>query len=330
VQEEDLIEELGRVHGYENIPETPIHGTTTFGGVLGFELWLDWICEGALRAGMNQAMSHSLVSPHPMDDPAVEQIRPRATGTADTLVLRNTLLTSLVDVIRNDQRDVQAFEIGRIFGKAKNPYDEIHLGLIASGPVVAKSWYLTEGVPTNYFTMKGSLESILESAGVKAEYKVPGTLDPRFHPARQAIVLAGGTPIGLIGEIHPDVAGACNLEKPTMVAEISLRKAFEARQKELALNEISNYPSTTRDISILISRSIPYEELERSAKAAAGTDLEKISLFDVFTKNVDEDKQVLGIRLRLRKQKSSFKDEEANQVRDRVVVALVDLGATMR
>ncbi|HEY0866334.1 MAG TPA: phenylalanine--tRNA ligase subunit beta [Fimbriimonas sp.] len=326
-REEDLAEELGRVHGFEKIPERLPEGTTTLGGSRGVFLQRDWILEGLVRLGYTQIVSHSLRNEHPLD-PRTPRVAPRTPASPEYAILRNSLLPSLVDAFRrNGARDLHLFEIGRVF----DPDEKTHLGVLASGaeyPPRRK----TDAVPeADFFSLKGALEAALGRVGVALDLAAPKRADDRFHPTRQAQFLVGGSVAGVLGQIHPDVARDLSIPPGTVLAELDLDAALASAGSELHLRALSRHPSVRRDISILADKSMPYRQLERSVVEAAGPFLERHWLFDVYEgKGLPEGKHALGIALQLRKPDSTFTDEEANQVRESVVAALAELGATTR
>lgn len=333
VREVDLIEELGRVHGYDKIPELLLEGTTKMGGPQGFQLWTDWLRESALRCGLTQVISHSLSDRHPLDAPHTPRIGPRSPASPEMAYLRNTLLTSLAEAARrNNPKEAQLFEIGRVFSQDGEKFtEEIRLGILAVGPLLPAGWTNLESGSTNFFGLKGVVQSAFEGVGVSIRLVAPERIDSRLHPTRQASIFVGDHNIGSMGQLHPDVAKACGLISETHVAEISIRQAYEYRDLSLNLMSVSRHPSVRRDISVLIDKSVRYEDLATRIEAAGGDVLEKQWLFDVFAgQGIPDGKHALGIAIQLRKPDSTFTDEEANLVRDQVVEALASLGATLR
>ena len=333
VREEDLIEELGRVHGYDKIPETMIKGSQTMGGPQGFQLWTDWLRNAALRTGITQIISHSLCDLHPLDDPNTLRIGPRTPSSPDMAHLRNSLLPSLAECARrNNAKEIQIFEIGHVFWGGDGSYtEEIRLSVLSAGPILSAGWSVKEAGTSSFFTLKGAIESIFAEVGVNLRFEVPTTADPRLHPTRQAYLYAGNTLVGLLGQLHPDVAKAANLIAETFVSEIAILKAYENRKTGLDLRAVSRHPAVRRDMSILVEKSVSFESIAAQIQAAGADLLEKQWLFDVFAgQGIPEGKHALGIAIQLRKSDSTFTDEEANQVRDRVVSALAELGATTR
>jgi phenylalanyl-tRNA synthetase beta chain len=331
VREDDLVEEIGRVHGYERIPELTPQGTTPLGGPQGHELWLDVVTESALRAGFVQAISHSLRDTHPLDDPAVERVGPRNPASPDMAVLRNSVLPSLADAARrNGGKEVHLFEQGRVFGKSESSYvEEVHLGLLSSGSLRSAAWTAKETSEASFFTLKGAVEEILQMSGIEADWR-PSS-DIRLHPTRQAELVGASGPIGVIGQIHPDVAESCDLSAQAVLAEINLNAAFLNRRTTPDLHNVSRFPAVRRDISVQLSKEVEFQRVSQAISGAIPELLERQWLFDVYEgKGIPEGSHSLAIALQLRKPDGTFTDEEANQVREKAVQALVELGAIRR
>ncbi len=330
VRDEDVAEEIGRVYGFERIPERLPSGTTLLGGPSGIEAWIDGVRARALRAGFSQTISHSLRDLHALDA-ASPRVGPRNPGSPEMAYLRNALMASLGDnARRNGGRDLCLFEVGRVFSEsAPGQYREVrHLALLAQG-ALREPYLGSKEESASFYSMKSALEESLGS--VPLDFSIPTSLDPRLHPTQQAQVLAAGQALGVLGTIHPDVAETASLPADTVLAEVDLELAYSARAEGMRLKPISRNPAVRRDIAILIDKSVPYARLESTIVAAGGDLLEKQWLFDVYEgQGIPDGKHSLAIALQLRKMGGNFTDEEANQVRETIVAALAPLGASTR
>ena len=336
VREEDLVEELGRVHGYELIPEAYPAGSTPLGGSHGRHLMTDRIREALLRSGFTQTISHSLRDFHPLDDPQLDRVAPRNPASPENCVLRNSLLPGLADAARrNGSKDLQLFEMGKVFFKAHETYKEdLCVSLLSQGSLVPENRKGDNMPQTDFYALKAVIENAFEAIGVshQVQFRILNQADPRFHPTRSAAIEIQGDEefVGRIGQIHPDTAKASGLEADTFIAELDLDWILNQAQPKLEIRNISRNPAVNRDIAILISKSVEYAKIEAAIKASAGELLEKQWLFDVFEgASIPEGKHSLGIGLQFRKQ-GNFTDEEANSVRDQIVAKLEALGAVLR
>ena len=328
VREIDLVEELGRVHGYERIPsELPI-GQTPVGGTKGHLYRIDLIREAMVRAGFIQVVSHSLRDLHSLDASG-ERVGPKNPGSPEMAWLRNSNLPCLAEAaVRNGAKDVHLFEIGKVF----TPESEYRsLGVLSTGSLQPSHWRKSETVAADYFSLKGAIESAFQSVEVPLEFHSMASVDSRLHPTRCAEIRLGGQCLGWLAQIHPNAAEAACLAEETILAEINLDALEAGALQEIAYKPISRNPSVRRDISIEISKSTAFDSVERALRQACGDVLERHWLFDVYEgKGIGEGNHSLSVALQLRKHGGNFTDEEANQVREKAVAALVALGAKPR
>jgi phenylalanyl-tRNA synthetase beta chain len=333
VREEDVIEELGRVHGYERIPAKLPSGSTTLGGTSGYEAWEDKVRGLTLRLGFSQTISHSLRDVSPLDDPNLERIGPRGISDPDMMWLRSSTLPSLSDAAkRNGAKDLHLFELGQTFGSKQGKiFETTSLGFLSQGSLAAEWWANKAVQAASFFSLKGVLEELFERTMSKTEFRAPDVLDSRLHPTRQAQVYAANSPIGLIGQIDPSTAEKVGLPADTILAELDLVRAYASARNQIQVRQISRNPSVRRDIAFLIDKTVPFEQVRQAVARASGELLERHWLFDVYEgKGVPEGKHSLAIALQLRKLGANLTDDEANQVREKVVSALGQLGATPR
>lgn len=327
LREEDLIEELGRVHGYELIPEELPIGSTPIGGPQGFELLTDNIREAALRCGLDQCISHSLRDIHPLDaDGSRTQVR--TPHSPEMAYLRNSILPSLCDAVRKNNADnIHIFEIGRVHNDES---ESTQLGIISSGSFENPTWRDSDPTTADFFTLKGTIEQIAHAIQLPVSYK-RSTTDPRFHPTRQARIILGGSEVGIFGQIHPLVAEKTDLSPGAVMAEITLDPLKNEQTGVPTSRAISRNPAARRDIAILIKKEVPYSEIDQAIVKSGGETLENHWLFDVYEgKGVPDGQHSLAIALQFRKLGENFTDEEANDLRDKIVSALESIGASLR
>ncbi|MCX7800265.1 MAG: phenylalanine--tRNA ligase subunit beta [Fimbriimonadales bacterium] len=331
VREDDLIEEVGRVHGYEKIPEVLPQGSTPQGGAGGSLARIDLVREFLLRAGLTQVVSHSLVGVSPLDDPRAERIGPKNPVSPEAAWLRTSLLPCVAEAARrNGGRDLWLFEDGRTFLRLPDgPSERRNLALYSHGRMLPEHWVSEDAGQADFFALKGVVEELFAFLGLTGIWRQGS--DPRLHPTRQAEVAVGDRAVGVLGVAHPEVARAAGLPEDCVLAEFDLEALVEAPSTPPRFRPVSRNPAVRRDVAVLVDKAVPYERIAETVRHAAGEVLERHWLFDRFEgQGIPEGKHSLAIALQLRKQGANFTDEEANQVRDRVVAALESLGATLR
>lgn len=326
VRQEDLVEEVGRVHGYDRIPEKLPKGSTTRGGMSEELRAVDLIRERLIEAGLIQIVSHTLRDLHPLDSVGA-RLSPRVPAGPDTAYLRNSLLPSLMDAFkRNGGKDLHLFEIGKVFSGTETGHQERKtLGVLSQGTLLPSNRPKEANPSADFFALK----SFLLAARPDIRFETPATADPRLHPTRSAAIsLAGG--VGVAGQIHPDLAAALGVPEALYLAEIELLDLKDLKS-QLDYHPLSRNPAVKRDITVGISKSVPYAQVSKAVQGAAGDVLERLNLIDIYEgPGVPEGDHAISLGLQLRKFGANFTDEEANQVRDSVVAALVALGAKQR
>jgi phenylalanyl-tRNA synthetase beta chain len=334
-REEDLVEELGRVHGYDQIPETALQGNTTRGGIFGLPLLADQARKALLRCGLNQMISHTLRDKHPLDFSKDWRIGPRNPHSPEMAWMRDSLLPGLADAaLKNGGRNVHLFEVGKVFLKGDYQIDESpEIAMLVTGELTSQHWSGKEPNVADFYSLKGVVEELAGALEDSIVFDYPRDPDPRFHPTRQSGVLLdnGRFWAGTVGQIHPDVAEELGLPIETFMAELDLLAFAIQDNIEHEIFEISRNPSIRRDIAISIKKSVPYSEIDRVVAESCGDLLETTRLFDIYQgQGIAEGEHSLAIALQFRKLGENMTDNEANALRDRAIDGLKKLGATLR
>jgi phenylalanyl-tRNA synthetase beta chain len=331
----DLVEEIGRVHGFEHIPEAMPHGTTPQGGLSGISALEKTVRETMLRAGYTQIVSHTLCERHPLDFSHEWLMGPRNPHSPEAAHMRSSLLPGLAAAAqRNGARDLHLFEVGRVFLRGEYQIDESpELAILSTGALYPPHWRDGGGAQADFYSVKGAVECLMRALGVAAHFDHPRKPDRRFHPTRQAGLLVdeGKLWVGTVGQIHPDAAEEIGLPKLTVMAELDLLVIAGEPRQEVRMRPFGRNPAVRRDLSFLIDKAVPYAEVEAALSEACGALLERQWLFDVYEgKGTPEGRHSLAVALRLRRMGANLTDEEANEVRDRARAAVEALGAQVR
>ncbi|MBC7171218.1 MAG: phenylalanine--tRNA ligase subunit beta, partial [Polyangiaceae bacterium] len=334
-READLIEELARIYGYDNIPTTVPRVRPSSEGTP-FELrFLTRIRHAACAAGMHEAVCYGFVAPGDLE---AARVSTNAVALANPLseersVMRTSLLPGLAQAVaharRHGAREASLFEIGRTF----HPSDE-------ALPIERRRFALLLSAESafDFYDGKGRILAILSSLGAaSADVALDATLDstaPYLHPRRRATVRVGETPLGHVGELHPDVAEALDLGTRAVYAELdieSLVSVIRARGDAKA-PELPRFPATTRDIAMFVDDALPMAEARAVLLEASKPLGESVELFDVYRgEHVPEGQKSFAFRVVYRDPAGTLTDKKVDKAHQRVCdAARQQLAATLR
>ncbi len=357
VAEIDLVEEVARVHGYENLPET-LPRASRGAGSLPPELVFEREVRHLLRGlGLSETVTSSLESAEahdrlglPADHPLRRAVQISNWKTADRTQLRTTLLTSLLEVVAHNRRhgvsDLAIFDLGRVYlpcGEDALPDQPQRLGLAVTGVIGRGRWRAADLRPWDFYGLKGIVENLLEavspgSAGVSPAFRPRLTAEfaPETHPAlragRTARVTVNGVVIGVMGELRAEVRETHDLPDPVFVAEFDLALLQQQAAGEPVFRPISRFPAVTRDVAFVLPRDVAADRAERVIRESAGDDLENLVLFDAFEgRPLPEGQRNLAFSLAFRRADRTLTDAEVDETMDRIRKALkAQLGARIR
>ncbi|GHD70254.1 phenylalanine--tRNA ligase beta subunit [Luteimonas padinae] len=322
--EEDLVEEIARIHGYDAIPTTLPGGATrlvapTEGRVPERDLRRALAGRGYLEAINYAFVDATLLARWQADEALVPLANPLS---AELGVMRPRLLPGLVDALaRNAARQqgrVRLFELGKVFSAraGEAPLETPRIAAVASGDALAEQW----GVPArrvDFHDLKGDLEALAALSGARLEFRAAA---PSWaHPGRAAEVLRDGRVVGAIAELHPRLQQALDLDHPVVAFELDLT-AITARALPRA-GTLSKFPSVRRDLAFIVADSVSWGELEATASAAAGPFLKALHLFDVYAgKGVETGFKSVAMGLILQDASRTLVDRDV----DAVVASVTD------
>ena len=299
--EEDLIEEVGRIYGYENIPESLPGGETTRGGDSDEGRLLARIREIFLACGLQEVVSHSLTAPFAFAtrEDAAERVPVRNALSTDISALRESLIPSLLDVARRNvahgQRSLALFEIGHVWHNRAGgiyPVETVSVGGLLMGAWQEAGWQSSgKGTPADFYAVRGVVETLLRGLRIENATFAPvhdGNAYPALHPGRAAtLTLATGEDRpGFVGEVHPLAQSAAELRDRAYVFEIGLDALRHVLPADLEQGprfaSLARFPAVSRDLSPRVVEATLYADVESAIDAANVPMLESYRLVDVF------------------------------------------------
>jgi phenylalanyl-tRNA synthetase beta chain len=340
--EDDLVEEVARVWGYEKIPSTLPSGVLALTRRPRHMVARDAVRRSLSSAGCYEAVSLSLTDPAHLrhldlspDDPRV--VRLQNPLAADRSVMRPTLLFGLLEAlaanVRRQSPDVRLFEIGRVFegqGAGVLPREDTRAAVVLTGLRAARAWY-TPRAKTDVFDAKGLVEGLVEALG-RGEVSATPTAAPYLEDGRAATVVVQGVPVGIVGELHPDVQKAFDLPASVFVAEVSLDAIEAVPGRVIQYRPLARHPGVQRDLAVVVSVDVPAADVGRAIEAIRPPWLKRVALFDVYEgAQVGPGRRSLAYALLYQADDRTLTDAEVNRAHAEVVERLrTELGAEVR
>ncbi|HEX9824520.1 MAG TPA: phenylalanine--tRNA ligase subunit beta [Actinomycetota bacterium] len=315
--EADLIEEIGRMRGYANLPST-LPGVRQAGGLTAEQRGGRLLRDALVRAGLHEVWSLSFASER--DLALFEDDRRSGVAIANPIseeerFLRSSLLPGLLRaaaVAASNRQSIRLFESGHVTRAGTDaPIEQDVVAALVTGP--AGEGWPAERREHDYLDAKGALERLMAEVGV-ADWSVGDAPGAPYHPGRSAAVLLDGKPIGEIGELHPSVAHAYGLEGRVAVFELRTEPLVVRAGAPGALRSFSRFPPARRDVAFLVDRPVPAGAV-RDAIADAGAELlDRVVLFDVFEGDpLPEGKKSLAFTLDFRAPDRTLTDDEVSE-----------------
>ncbi len=317
--EADLIEEIARFYGYQNIPTTVPAGKTAGqpSPVSPYERAARNILLGF---GYSEAINLSFAGAMEIRRFPLSEGRPleiRNPLTEDTQFLRAFLVPGLVNTARSnfnhDQRELRVFEIGKVFRRRPEGavVEQNRLGILGTGRFAGRNWHNTSA-DYDFYHLKGVITALLTGLRSEPADVVPAPPTAWLNQTSSAAIMIGGVSFGVMGELHHDLAEEFKLKQPVFVAEIDFEALYPHLFSPVRFEPLARFPSVERDLSIIVSQEIAYEPLRKGILGLGITQLAALNLMDVY-----EGEQIpagkIGMMLRL-----TFLDREGTLTVDRV------------
>lgn len=324
--EEDLIEEVARIYGYDNIPTALPAGELDPGIVSEGLVSLGSIQQAMCAAGYTEAINYSFTSSALLKQFSMdEHVLPLANPlTADLEVMRTSLLPELMETLarnlRRQQERVRLFETGTVFKQNGTLTESLHIAAVACGSAAPEQWGVT-GRNIDFYDIKGDLESMLALRGEKDEVEFRSTELPWLHPGQAALVSIAGTDIGWVGCVHPLILKQLEIKGPVMAFELDLK--ILSKREIPCTKEISRFPSIRRDLAFLVPENVTFDEIRRNVIDLSGDLLTNLVLFDLYSgHNVEKGYKSLAIGLILQNVSCTLTDEVVDSLIRDVVQGL--------
>ncbi|BAN74691.1 MULTISPECIES: phenylalanine--tRNA ligase subunit beta [Lacticaseibacillus] len=337
----DLVEEVARIYGFDNLPSTLPTTTMTIGEYTPKQKRIRRTRHLLEGLGLTQAITYGLTTAKAAEQFKLQPGKPTRVDspmTTDHAVLRMNMVTGLLDVIKYNQArketNVAIYEQGRIFTKTGDqvrPTEIEYLGGALTGQVTTKTWN-QDARPVDFFYVKGIVTHLLEDYSLTEPVRFAATQAvAELHPGQAADVFVGDTRIGFLGRLHPAFEHDNHLPE-TFVFQLDLDALFVAPKQEKIAQPAPKFPAVTRDIALQVAETVTNAQVMDVFRQHGGAYLKQVKLFDVYAgEHIAEGQKSLAYTLTYRRDDQTLTEDEVTQAFDRVKSALAsDLAAEIR
>ena len=329
----DIAEEVARFYGYNNIPDTLSNGLTARRGLTDIQQTENLLGSVCRAAGYDEIITYSFISPTyydkidlPKDSPLRDSLKILNPLGEDTSIMRTTTLPSMLEILTRNynfrNKSAKLYELGRVYFKRAD-------GLADEPKVLTLGAY---GDNMDFFTLKGAVEAVLKQLRIENVRFLADSENPSYHPGRCAKVFSGDRLLGVLGQVHPHVAGNYGVDAELYAAELRFDALYESKGAQPVYQPLPKFPAVTRDIAVVCDASVTVGELEDAIRKGAKGLLKDAALFDIYTGvGIAPGKKSVAFNLTLRADDRSLTAEEADADVKSILTALEqECGAVLR
>ena len=329
----DIAEEVARFYGYNNIPDTLSNGLTARRGLTDIQQTENLLGSVCRAAGYDEIITYSFISPTyydkidlPKDSPLRDSLKILNPLGEDTSIMRTTTLPSMLEILTRNynfrNKSAKLYELGRVYFKRAD-------GLADEPKVLTLGAY---GDNMDFFTLKGAVEAVLKQLRIENVRFLADSENPSYHPGRCAKVFSGDRLLGVLGQVHPHVAGNYGVDTELYAAELRFDALYESKGAQPVYQPLPKFPAVTRDIAVVCDASVTVGELEDAIRKGAKGLLKDAALFDIYTGvGIAPGKKSVAFNLTLRADDRSLTAEEADADVKSILTALEqECGAVLR
>ena len=329
----DIAEEVARFYGYNNIPDTLSNGLTARRGLTDIQQTENLLGSVCRAAGYDEIITYSFISPTyydkidlPKDSPLRDSLKILNPLGEDTSIMRTTTLPSMLEILTRNynfrNKSAKLYELGRVYFKRAD-------GLADEPKVLTLGAY---GDNMDFFALKGAVEAVLKQLRIENVRFLADSENPSYHPGRCAKVFSGDRLLGVLGQVHPHVAGNYGVDTELYAAELRFDALYESKGAQPVYQPLPKFPAVTRDIAVVCDKAVTVGELEDAIRKGAKGLLKDAALFDIYTGvGIAPGKKSVAFNLTLRSDDRSFTAEEADADVKSILTALEqECGAVLR
>lgn len=338
-REIDLIEEIGRLKGYDSIPvQTPKMWVLPFRKRREEEM--EERAKGVLVGlGFYEVITYSFISPQsiqilglPDDDPRLRPLALLNPLTEEQSVMRTTLLPGLLGTARynlsHKNRDLKIFELREIYSPKEGeglPEESKSLAGLVMGAFTGGGWSVSPK-EVDFYDVKGCVERLLVELGASSPTFTTGEGIPYLHPSMGAVIRLQGEGVGVLGELHPEVAEAYDLPSGVYIFELDLLPLLSFFRREIEFTPLPRFPSVDRDVAVVVDEQMSAEEIAEVIRGVGNRFMESVDVFDYYRGDpIASGQKGLALRIGYRSPERTLIDEEVNGFHHEVLERLKEV-----
>jgi len=317
--EADLIEEVGRIFGYNNLPEVPLEAPIRLPALPETEMEMDLVRHALVQRGYHEVITYSFVEESKLEalSPHLPHINLQNPISEEMKAMRNTLFAGLLNTVsynqKRQQNRVRLFELGLVFiGDQVEGMQQVPmLGGAVVGPAEPESW-VAEPRNVDFYDLKGDVETLLQMSHQK-QVRFEPTNHPALHPGQSAQLVKDGEVVGHLGQLHPKLAKEMSVSGKVYLFEI--QQSLVAMTELPAAEALSKFPEVQRDLAFVVAEELPVQALLDALATVQSELVKSIALFDVYQgEGLPEGKKSIAITIKFQHRERTLQDEEVDAV----------------
>jgi len=327
----DLVEEVARINGFNNLPST-LPEMNTAGAYTAKQSAIRTLHRTAQGIGLQDVITYSLTKEEKLSHflPSAEKEESRVSLampiSLDRAHLRKSLIPSLLEVVAYNKarqmKDVFIYEIGKTHVKMGDDYlEKMAVAGALTGEIVTNRWQ-SKVEQIDFYAAKGAVDALIKSLGLMATYEPVQSGYPDFHPGQSATISVDSQVVGIVGKLHPNVKKVYDVND-VFVFEVDLEAMLTLESTKANYEPVSKYPGISFDIALIVSESLPVSALVDTIKQAGGKLLTTVEVFDIYTGvGVEDGKKSVAINLYYQDDEKTLTDEDVSPVHEKILKCL--------
>lgn len=330
----DLVEEIARIYGYDQLPTTLPEAGATAGELTSSQVLRRKVRTLAEGSGLSEIISYALTTPEKALEFTMEPTKLTELMwpmTVERSALRQNIISGMLDTVaynvNRKNSNLAIYEIGKIFHQTGDVQtdlpQEVETFAFALSGLVAEKDFQTKAVPVDFFYAKGIVEALADKLNLSFDFVAEKDLDS-MHPGRTAAILLNGEVVGFVGQLHPQTAKDYGIPE-TYVAELNLTAVEAGLKPNPSFQEITKFPAVSRDMALLLPAETSHKEVVAAIESAGVKRLTSIKLFDVYAgANIEAGKKSMAYSLTFQNPEASLTDEEVARFMEKISKAMAE------